>query len=295
MIYSSRRHPHLEPTGDPYTADGFWFRDLVDSFRASTYDDAASPSTSDDYATVEYQTVLIDVPIYLQYLLRRITSLGGHTIRATLLSEDGLGQALNTAASLVEKQFPWLPEQEHDNPIFINAVGLGARELCRDGAMHPIRGQVLIVKGVAHAARSRLGTDNVTGEPFVAYAIPRPLSGVTILGGCQERGNWSDKEDVATTEKILERCQTLAPELLTGDRHENQGFEVQGCQVGLRPGREGGARVEAEVIVVDEQHKRYVVHAYGHAGAGYQNSIGVASTVVELVSLRPGNHKETKN
>jgi len=29
--------------------------------------------------------------------------------------------------------------------------------------------------------------------------------------------------------------------------------------------------------------KRAVVHAYGHAGAGYQNSVGSARAVVELV------------
>ena len=64
------------------------------------------------------------------------------------------------------------------------------------------------------------------------------------------------------------------PELL----NQNGEFEVSGVQVGLRPGREGGARVEKEV-----RGGICVVHAYGHGGAGYQNSIGIAEDVVALI------------
>lgn len=52
-------------------------------------------------------------------------------------------------------------------------------------------------------------------------------------------------------------------------------------QVGLRPGRKGGVRVEREVL----GSGRRVVHAYGHAGAGYQNSVGCARKVVSLVRM----------
>jgi D-amino-acid oxidase len=48
--------------------------------------------------------------------------------------------------------------------------------------------------------------------------------------------------------------------------------------VGLRPVREGGVRIEKEVI-----DGTWVVHNYGHAGWGYQGSYGCAERVVELV------------
>ena len=52
----------------------------------------------------------------------------------------------------------------------------------------------------------------------------------------------------------------LAPELL-GEKGE---FEVLSAQCGLRPGREGGARVAKETV----ERRFNVVHSYGHAGAG---------------------------
>ena len=72
----------------------------------------------------------------------------------------------------------------------------------------------------------------------------------------------------------------MVPELLTG---EDGGFEVLSVQCGLRPGRRGGVRVEEEVLKGEGERVVRVVHAYGHAGAGYQNSVGSARKVVRLV------------
>ena len=66
--------------------------------------------------------------------------------------------------------------------------------------------------------------------------------------------------DETVTEAILEGCKVLTPELLG----ENGEFEVLSAQCGLRPGREGGARVAKETVEL----KFKVVHSYGHAGAG---------------------------
>lgn len=67
----------------------------------------------------------------------------------------------------------------------------------------------------------------------------------------------------------------MVPELLTG---EDGGFEVLSVQCGLRPGRRGGVRMERDSV-----GEKRVVHAYGHAGSGYQNSVGSAREVVRLV------------
>lgn len=64
-----------------------------------------------------------------------------------------------------------------------------------------------------------------------------------------------------TTREILEGCKNLAPELLNADGE----FDVLAVQVGLRPSRRGGPRVETEIV----DGKYNVVHSYGHGAAGY--------------------------
>ena len=75
--------------------------------------------------------------------------------------------------------------------------------------------------------------------------------------------------DSQTTDDILRRAELLNKE---GD------FEVLSVQVGLRPGRKGGARVEIESL-----DGLVVCHTYGHSGAGCQNSVGSANKVVQLL------------
>lgn len=64
-----------------------------------------------------------------------------------------------------------------------------------------------------------------------------------------------------TTKSIVKKSKPLAPELL----NEDGDFEVLSVQCGLRPSREGGPRVESELV----DGIFAVVHSYGHAGAGY--------------------------
>lgn len=81
-------------------------------------------------------------------------------------------------------------------------------------------------------------------------------------GGCGADGwcVYRNKEvDKKTTEAILRRAKVLGPELMNADGE----FDVVSEQVGLRPSREGGPRVELAEI----DGKR-VVHSYGHSGAG---------------------------
>ncbi|KAI7240950.1 hypothetical protein KC330_g945 [Hortaea werneckii] len=197
----------------------------------------------------------------------RAKSLGVKVIKARMGTDAGLANVLKSAAAIASED-----SQRHKSPpdCFVNASGMGAKKLCGDEAMYPIRGQTVLVKGEARRIRTQLG------EGYNAYCIPRPGSGTTILGGTKEANDWSEDVDPATTDKILRQCSFIVPELLTGT---DGGFEVISVQCGLRPGRRGGARVEIEKVV-----GLNVVHAYGHAGAGYQNSVGSARLVVKLVN-----------
>ena len=77
----------------------------------------------------------------------------------------------------------------------------------------------------------------------------------------------------------MQRAIDTAPELLEGTgRKDITGLDVIRHAVGLRPYREGGVRIEKEMI-----GSTWVVHNYGHGGWGYQASYGCSEGVVELV------------
>ncbi|KAK4546683.1 hypothetical protein LTR36_001901 [Oleoguttula mirabilis] len=211
----------------------------------------------------------VNVPQYLLYLQEKARSMGAKVIKARLPVGSGLEDALTAAESHAMVDGGRRPD------CFVNATGLGAAKLCGDEAMYPIRGQTVLVKGEAEAIRTRIG------DGYTAYCIPRPGAGMTILGGTKEVGNWSEAVDPETTARILQNCSYIVPELLTG---EDGGFEVVSAQCGLRPARQDGPRMEKEVV-----GGRKTVHAYGHAGAGYQNSIGSARLVVKMVGESIGS------
>lgn len=180
----------------------------------------------------------------------------------------------------------------------VNCLGLSARHLylpasaspdpAEAARLHPIRGQTVLVRGELHAIRTLQAYSEETGETEITYAIPRPGSGTTVLGGCNVKDEWSTEVDEEMTEGILTRARELVPELVVGGEagqggDRAQGFDVIKPQVGLRPGRVGGARVEREVVSMGDSGEVLVVHAYGMAGAGFQNSVGVASKVLALV------------
>ena len=212
---------------------------------------------------VKFSAVSINVPQYLLHLQERARKAGALVIKARLPVEAGLQSALAAAESEVSKQ------GRRKADCFVNATGLGAAKLCGDKAMFPIRGQTVLVKGEAPSIFTRYGAD------YGAYCIPRPGSGTSILGGTKIANDWSETPDPEATARILKHARLNVPELMTGP---DGGFEVVSVQCGLRPGREGGARVEREVV-----GGKRVVHAYGHAGGGYQNSIGSARLTMRLV------------
>lgn len=233
----------------------------------SEINDRASKDLLPIEVAITYKSISINSPQYLLYLQERAKSSGVDIVKSRLPTTAGLEGALTAAQELAGRGEP---------DAFLNATGLGAYKLCGDETMYPVRGQTVLVKGEAAAERTR------SGPGVVAYCIPRPGSGTTILGGTRDEGNWNEKPDPDITARILEQNSWQVPELLTAP---NGGFEVISVQCGLRPGRKGGPRMEYEVI-----NGMKVVHAYGHAGAGYQNSIGSARLVVKLVGESIAGH-----
>src|SRR3954463_470966 len=106
------------------------------------------------------------------------------------------------------------------------------------------------------------------------------LAGGTVLGGTSYE-SWDQKPDMDVAERIMTRAIKVCPQLVP----EGAGIEalrVIRHQVGLRPVRHGGPRVEGETLE-DDGGKLRVVHCYGAASFGFQSSYGMANKTVALV------------
>ena len=161
--------------------------------------------------------------------------------------------------------------------LVINCTGLSSLRLggVEDSAMYPARGQIVVVRNDPGVMTSTSGTDD--GSDEATYIMHRAAGGGCVLGGCLQKGNWESQPDPNLATRIMKRCVDLCPKLVP----EGKGIEALSVirhGVGLRPMRNGGIRVEKEVI-----EGVPVVHNYGHGGYGYQTSYGAARAVEELV------------
>lgn len=87
----------------------------------------------------------------------------------------------------------------------------------------------------------------------------------------------SDSSTYASeADSIIERTTALSPEL---SKHS---FETVAAFSGLRPSREGGARIERTDIDV-AGHTRVIVHNYGAGGTGFQAGYGMATESVDTI------------
>jgi len=222
-----------EPALDP------WWADAVPRIRRC-HKDELPPGYRDGHAFV---APIVEMPIYLSYLMDRLAASGGNVQQRTLSSLD---------------------EVAGETRVIVNCVGLGARDLVSDASMQPIRGQIVRVRNPG-LKRFVLDEDNSEG---VTYIVPR--SADCVLGGTAEEGEWNLEPDPETAKGILHRCTQLEPQL--------EGTEILEHKVGLRPGREA-IRLERG----DDSNNVPLIHNYGHGGSGITLSWGCAEEVLELV------------
>ena len=150
---------------------------------------------------------------------------------------------------------------ELESRLIVNCSGLGAREICRDEEVVPVRGQVVYIK-----QDPGFGRYDQRPESLI-YTIPR--RDVTVLGGTAQKGDWTMEIREEDEEDILKKCESLWPEM---DR-----ANIVGRAVGLRPSRTE-VRLEKEHV-----GDKVIVHNYGHGGAGVTLSWGCADEVARLI------------
>jgi glycine/D-amino acid oxidase-like deaminating enzyme len=119
-----------------------------------------------------YQTLLIEPPVYLPALVAQVVLAGGVFERGTVASLRDLSQL--------------------DEAIIVNCLGLGAGRLFDDGAVVPIRGQLV------HLRPQPLPylLDHPNG-----YLVPR--SDALVLGGTFEEGVSEPRTDADTSARIV--------------------------------------------------------------------------------------------
>ncbi|KAI7884234.1 FAD dependent oxidoreductase [Lichtheimia hyalospora FSU 10163] len=245
-------------TDDEPGEDNTWVRQLYSNFQAIPKSNlpagAKSGYTFDSYT--------LSVPKYLKWLVGQITTLGGRVLR---------DHRVGSLQEVVDR---------YQCDIVINCTGLGAGQLndVRDSNMHTIRGQTVLVD--APHIKKQYYRD--AGD-VMAYIIPRG-DGSVICGGTYDKANKDLNPDPVITKGILERCYDLCPDVAYNKGVE--GYKIISHNVGFRPGRHGGIRLERETRVDAVRGKKYtVVHNYGHSSHGYQSSWGSAERVVKLVKM----------
>ncbi|KAI8082575.1 uncharacterized protein B0P05DRAFT_537562 [Gilbertella persicaria] len=206
-----------------------------------------------------FETFTANVPKYLQYLVKILRSLGGQIDRKSF------------------KSVQQVIEEYKDAYAVINCTGLGSYYLedVKDHTMYPIRGQTVLVRAPHIKTQHYIDAENRW-----TYIIPRD-DGNVICGGTVDRNNTQTSPDDAITKDILERVYRLNPELTHGKGVDH--FDIVSVNVGFRPGRKDGIRLEKEIRRRSTGEQVILCHNYGHSSGGYQSSWGSAVKVLELL------------
>jgi len=205
----------------------------------------------------EYDSYSVNVPVYSKWLLDKFITGGGQVIQHKLKAAE---EAFDCA-------------QEAGLGTVSTVVNCSGRNFDRDPRMNIIRGQTVLVRQQYDKTVTRQNRDGTW-----AFLIPRPRGGGTIVGGSKEIGDWEAGVRPETRQKLLQQSVDSFPDFV--DSVEQ--FDVLKDNVGRRPWRDGGLRIEVEAL----DSNRRIVHGYGAGGRGYELSWGAAERIVELTAQR---------
>lgn len=220
----------------------------------------------------EYDTWCVNPMVYCAFLLRRFVHRGGKIVQRELRSPEE-AFSLNLPHPSPSATTPTTPDVNKNKiTAVINATGTG---LTPDPHMTLTRGQTCLVAEPCPATVTRQHADGSW-----TFSVPRGFDGGTVIGGTKELGDYGVAPSRAVRERLLERFVATYPGIL---REGEKELTVLGDIVGRRPTREGGPRVEGEVVGGGGGKGGFVMHAYGLGGRGYELSWGVAEEVVKGV------------
>lgn len=184
------------------------------------------------------QVPLAEPPLYLPYLFQKF------------LEADG---------QFILKEVKSLQEMASLGCRVVNCTGMGAKDLCRDIHLKPMRGQILRCEKLTGAS-----CVNSTEPGKLTYIFNRSTD--SIVGGTDYINDYNEQVDDVDTQKILDR-------LKTSGLSEKQP-EVLEILVGLRP-------LRSEVRFEYDASYPNIFHNYGHGGAGFTVAWGCAMELAE--------------
>jgi D-amino-acid oxidase len=233
-----RRHTHWEASSRPLRPAPHL--DVVEDLATATWPDVPGGYP---YGR-RYTTFFIDIPVYMSWLHARFLENGGEFVP-------------------LAGPFRHLDDLQHlPHDVIFNCTGLGARALCNDELVHPIKGQLALVGPQPQMDWS------ISADGFYVY----PRSTDTVLGGTSESRVETETVDDTVIALLLKANARILPQLSVAS--------VIRTVAGLRPYREHSIRLAAQ----DNRGQR-VIHNYGHGGAGITLSWGSAGLAFELMQL----------
>jgi D-amino-acid oxidase len=236
-----------------------WYRDFVDDFKII---DSLKLPPGIGFAH-SFKGVVISVPTYLKFLVQQNKEIGNKLKKIPIIYSIEKARDYHSSGKKAD--------------YVVNATGLSATSIkgVEDNKLtFPVRGQVLLVKNNARIQYHVHGFPGFPNE--LLYIMPRKEGG-TIIGGCFLPGETNKAEDKDLTERIIRRALKYAPELIDPSFKKNPlKIEIARVNVGFRPFREDGARVELD------KSRKWLIHNYGAGGGGYQGSYGLAKKVVDI-------------
>ncbi|KMQ61620.1 amino acid oxidase [Chryseobacterium angstadtii] len=191
---------------------------------------------------------LAEPPIYLPHLFKRFMANGGR---------------------FEQKEITSLKQLSDLDTFVVNCTGLGAKEICMDDELLPMRGQIL------RTARLDIQSCvNSTQDGALSYIIKRKND--CIIGGTDYLNDWNMNIESNDTALILSRfhesgLSSKAPEILE---------EI----VGLRPKR-------SEVRFAFDTQYPNVFHNYGHGGSGFTVGWGCALELAEIMTQHASSNQ----
>lgn len=257
-------------------AKDVWFSKLVPNFEVIEGGDGQGNHA------IRYRSFTISVPLYTKWLVSELTA-----TKPNLLEGRHAGPPVDIRRSSTLSSLSAVRALVPDCRLVVNATGVGAGDLSdvKDPKVYPIRGQTILVSVPSFAAPSTAARCVMKLGSPANYVIPRARSGQVILGGSFDIRQSATTPDTVLAEKILQECAKLVPEIVP-EGGLWRDIDVVSHNVGLRPAREGGVRVEAEQV-----GGLKVVHSYGIGPAGYQASFGIAQEVADLVDQQLAKSK----
>ena len=124
---------------------------------------------------VRYRTMYVETPRFLRQLTADVLSAGGKILVRKFATPADLAMLQET--------------------VIFNCTGIGARDLFGDAELHPVRGQLAVLRPQSEVLYAAAGS--------WGYMFPR-LDGI-LLGGSFERDVWDTTPDPARIERIVGR------------------------------------------------------------------------------------------